>query len=195
MSNHRAGYCSSARAGGIIHVRKAISDWINSVGRGRVRAAEPVTLFARPVMPDSYQDTLKRVRPPRVRIDYKVETEGAEPILELPFVVGVMADLSGMPKEANKPLKQRKFVPIDRDTFGDVMARAAPRVAFRVPNKVGDKPDELLNVELQFKNMDDFDPARIAEQVPVLNELLQMRKKLTELLGKMEGNDALEKLL
>lgn len=146
-------------------------------------------------MPDSYQDTLKRVRPPRVRIDYKVETEGAEPILELPFVVGVMADLSGMPKEANRPLKQRKFVPIDRDTFGDVMTRAAPRVAFRVPNKVGDKPDELLNVELQFKKMEDFEPARIAEQVPVLNELLQMRKKLTELLGKMEGNDALEKML
>ena len=146
-------------------------------------------------MPESYQDTLKRVRPPRVRIDYKVETEGAEPILELPFVVGVMADLSGMPKEANRPLKQRKFVPIDRDNFGDVMARAAPRVAFRVPNKLGDKPDELLNVELMFKKLEDFEPARVAEQVPVLNELLQMRKKLTELLGKMEGNDALEKLL
>jgi type VI secretion system protein ImpB len=146
-------------------------------------------------MPESYQDTLKRVRPPRVRIDYKVETEGAEPILELPFVVGVMADLSGMSKEAKKPIKQRKFVPIDRDNFSDVMERAAPRVAFRVANKVGDKPDELLNVDLQFKKMEDFDPARIAEQVPVLNELLQMRKKLTELLGKMEGNDALEKML
>ena len=146
-------------------------------------------------MPDSYQDTLKRVRPPRVQIDYKVETEGAEPILELPFVVGVFADLSGMPKEANRPIKQRKFVPIDRDNFNDVMSRAAPRVAFRAANKVGDKPDELINVELQFKSMEDFSPARIAEQVPVLNELLQMRKKLTELLGKMEGNDALEKLL
>ena len=146
-------------------------------------------------MADSYQDKLKRVRPPRVKIDYKVETEGAEPILELPFVVGVFADLSGQPKEANKPIKQRKFTPIDRDNFNDVMARAAPRVAFRVPNKVGDKPDELLNVELNFKKMEDFEPARVVEQVPVLNELLQMRKKLTELLGKMEGNDALEKLL
>src|SRR6185436_376688 len=141
-------------------------------------------------MSESYQDKLKRVRPPRVRIDYKVETEGAEPILELPFVVGIMADLSGQPKEANRPIKQRKFVPIDRDTFNDVMGRAAPRVAFRVPNKVGDKPDELLNVELQFKNMDDFEPGRIAAQVPILNELLQVRQKLTELLGKMEGNDA-----
>src|SRR3954471_1702942 len=112
-------------------------------------------------MAESYQDTLKRVRPPRVRIDYKVETEGAEPILELPFVVGIMADLSAMPKEANRPLKQRKFVPIDRDNFNDVMTRATPRVAFRVPNRVGDKPDELLNVELQFKHIDDFEPARI----------------------------------
>jgi type VI secretion system protein ImpB len=146
-------------------------------------------------MPDSYQDTLKRVRPPRVRIDYKVETEGAEPILELPFVVGVMADLSAMSTAEKKTLKQRKFVPIDRDNFNDVMSKAAPRVAFRVPNRVGDKPDELLNVELNFKSMMDFEPARIAEQVPVLNELLQMRHKLSELLGKMEGNDALEKLL
>lgn len=146
-------------------------------------------------MADSFQDLLKSRRPPRVRIDYKVETEGAEPMLELPFVVGVMADLSGQPKEANKPLKQRKFVPIDRDNFNDVMARSTPRAAFRVANKLGDKPDELLNVELNFRSMDDFDPAKIAEQIPVMNELLTMRKKLTELLGKMEGNDALEKLL
>jgi type VI secretion system protein ImpB len=146
-------------------------------------------------MAESYQDKLKRVRPPRVRIDYKVETEGAEPILELPFVVGVLADLSGMPKEANKPLKQRKFVPIDRDNFNDVMARAAPRVAFRVPNRVGDNAEELLNVELNFKRIEDFEPAQVAEQVPILNDLLQMRRKLTELLSKMEGNDALEKLL
>ena len=75
------------------------------------------------------------------------------------------------------------------------MNRAAPRVAFRVANKVDDKSEDLLNVELKFNKLEDFEPARIAEQVPVLNEMLQMRKKLTELLGKMEGNDALEKLL
>ena len=129
-------------------------------------------------------------------IDYKVETEGAEPILELPFVVGVMADLSAMAKEdAKKGFKQRRFVPIDRDNFNDVMARSAPRLAFRVPDKISGQPDQLLSVELNFKNMKDFDPAKVAEQVPVLNELLTMRKKLTELLSKMEGNDALEKLL
>ena len=147
-------------------------------------------------MAESYQDKLKRVRPPRVMIDYKVETEGAEPILELPFVVGVMADLSSMAKEETKKgFKQRRFVPIDRDNFNDVMHRSAPRVAFRVPDKISGQPDQLLSVELNFKNMKDFDPAKVAEQVPVLNELLTMRRKLTELLSKMEGNDALEKLL
>jgi type VI secretion system protein ImpB len=129
-------------------------------------------------------------------IDYKVENLGEEPILELPFVVGVLADLSAMAKEENKKgFKQRRFVPIDRDNFNDVMARSAPRLAFRVPDKVSGQADQLLNVELNFKTMKDFDPAKVAEQVPVLKELLTMRQKLTELLGKMEGNDALEKLL
>jgi type VI secretion system protein ImpB len=146
-------------------------------------------------MAESRQETLKRVRPPRVRIEYNVETEGAEPILELPFVVGILADLSGMPADPLKPLKQRTFASIDRDNFNSVMAKAAPRLAFRVPNKLGDNPDEQLNVELKFNQLGDFEPGQVAEQVPALNELLQMRNKLTELLGKMEGNDALEKLL
>src|SRR5579862_5174745 len=107
-------------------------------------------------MAESYQDKLKRVRPPRVKIDYKVETEGAEPILELPFVVGVMADLGAMSKEESKKgFKQRRFVPIDRDNFNDVMARAAPQLAFRVPDKISGQVDQLLNVELNFKNMKD----------------------------------------
>lgn len=151
-------------------------------------------------MADSYQDKLKRVRPPRVMIDCKVETEGAEPILELPFVVGVFADLSAAGAPANpdgskKTFKQRKFIPIDRDNFNKVMEQQAPRVALKVPNKLTGDGQEKLAVELNFKSMADFDPGRIAEQVPVLNELLTMRKKLTELMSKMEGNDALEKLL
>src|SRR5262249_49039339 len=117
-----------------------------------------------------------------------------EPLLELPFVVGIMADLSGMSKEEKKPLKQRKFVPIDRDTFTDVMQRAAPRVAFRVPNKLTDKSDEMLNVELQFKTMEDFEPGRIAEQVPVLAELLQWRERLTNSRGEACGNAAPESI-
>jgi len=145
---------------------------------------------------ESLQHKLDRVRPPRVQITYDVEDNGSQKDKHLPFLVGVMADLSGQAKEENKKgFKQRRFVPIDRDNFNDVMARSAPRVAFRVPDKISGTPDQLLNVELNFKSMKDFDPAKIAEQVPVLNELLTMRKKLTELLSKMEGNDALEKLL
>jgi type VI secretion system protein ImpB len=147
-------------------------------------------------MADSYQDRLKRVRPPRVKIDYKVETEGAEPITELPFIVGVMADLSGMAAEGvKKPMKQRKFIEIDRDNFNRVMAQQQPRVAYTVENKLTGDGNERLNVELNFRSLQDFDPARVAEQVPILNELLQVRKKLTELQSKIEGNDALEKLL
>jgi len=105
-----------------------------------------------------------------------------------------MADMSGQPKEALRPMKERKFVPIDRDNFNSVMAKATPRVAMKVQNKLTSE-DTKLAVELNFKSMDDFDPARMAEQVPALNELLQMRQKLTQLLGKMEGNDKLEALL
>lgn len=143
---------------------------------------------------DPYQEKLKRVRPPRVRIDYTVETEGAEPILELPFVVGILADL-GTPADAKQPLRQRTFAGIDRDNFNQVMEKAAPRVAFRVPNKLTDKPDEQLNVELTFQNLGDFGPGQVARQVPALRQLLELRDKLTELEGKLEGNDKLEKLL
>jgi len=114
--------------------------------------------------------------------------------VELPFVVGVLADLSGSPKEALKPLKERKVVSIDRDNFNDVLSRATPRVALKVDNKLTGG-DTKLAVELNFKHIDDFEPARVAEQVPALKELLDMRGRLTQLLSKMEGNDKLESLL
>src|SRR5262245_11925775 len=100
-------------------------------------------------MPESYQQKLQRVPPPRVSINYKGETEGAEPILELPFVVGVFADLSAMPNEGvKKPMKQRRFVPIDRDNFNTVMSQQAPRLALKVPNKLtGDGQDKLRSEE------------------------------------------------
>lgn len=142
----------------------------------------------------SLQHKLDRVRRPRVQITYDVETNGAMQKIELPFVVGVLADLSGQPKDALKPLKERKFVPIDRDNFNDVLAKAAPRLALRVQNRLTNE-DTKLAVELNFKEMDDFEPARVAEQVPALKELLDMRQRLTQLLGKMEGNDKLEQLL
>lgn len=146
-------------------------------------------------MAESYHDKLKRVRPPRVRIDYKPENFGEEPTLELPFVVGIMADLSADSNVEKRQLKDRKFTSIDRDNFNDIMKKVEPRVAFRVPNRLVDNPNDLLNVELKFESLDEFEPAKVAEKVPVLNELLQMRKQLNILLSKMEGNDALEKLL
>jgi type VI secretion system protein ImpB len=142
----------------------------------------------------SYQHKLDRVRRPRVQITYDVETGGAMQKTELPFVVGVLADLSGQPSNPLRPLKERKAVFIDRDNFNDVMARATPRVAMKVQNRLTDE-DTKLAVELNFKSMDDFDPGQVAEQVPALKKLLDMRLELTQLLSKMEGNDKLDRLL
>lgn len=140
---------------------------------------------------ESTQKKLDRVRRPRVQITYDVETNGAMVKKELPFVVGVMADLSGQPKDPLRPMKELKFVPIDRDNFNSVMAKSTPRVAMKVENKLtGD--NTKLAVELNFKHIDDFEPARVAEQIPALKELMDMRHKLTQLLSKMEGNDKLE---
>jgi type VI secretion system protein ImpB len=143
---------------------------------------------------ESLQHKLDRVRRPRVQITYDVETNGAMQKVELPFVVGIMADLSGMPKEALPGLKERKFTNIDRDNFSDVMAKAAPRIAVRVQNKLTDENSQL-NAELTFKSIEDFEPAQVAKQIAPLNELLEMRHKLTQLLSKMEGNDKLESML
>jgi type VI secretion system protein ImpB len=143
---------------------------------------------------ESYQKKVGRVRPPRVQIIYEVETNGAMEKIELPFVIGVLADLSGQPKEALRPLKERKFVPIDRDNFNDVLKKATPRLAMKVQNRLTDE-DTKLAVELNFESMDDFEPARVASQVGPLKELLDMRLRLTQLLSKMEGNDKLEQLL
>lgn len=140
------------------------------------------------------QDKLKRVRPPRVHITCDVETGGAMKKIDLPFVVGVMADLSAQTKKELKPLKDREFTFIDRDNFNDVLKNQAPRLALSVPNRLTD-PNTNLKVELNFESMDDFEPARVAGQIAPLNELLQMRHRLKELLGKMEGNDKLEQLL
>jgi len=143
---------------------------------------------------ESTQKKLDRVRRPRVQITYEVETNGAMRKTELPFVVGVLADLSGQPKEALKPLKERKAVQIDRDNFNDVLNRANARLAMKVDNKI-QKDDTKIAVELNFKSMDDFEPAKVAQQIGPLRELLEMRQRLNQLLTKMEGNDKLEKLL
>jgi type VI secretion system protein ImpB len=145
-------------------------------------------------MAESMQHKLDRVRRPRVQITYDVETNGAMVKTELPFVVGVMADLSGQPQNALPGMKDRKFVNIDRDNINDVLAKAGPRLAMKVQNRLTDD-DTKLAVELNFQNLDDFAPERVAKQVAPLRELLDMRLRLTQLLSKMEGNDKLERLL
>jgi type VI secretion system protein ImpB len=144
-------------------------------------------------MSASQQHKLDRVRRPRVQITYDVETGGAMEKKHLPFVVGVLADLSGQRKEALPALKNRAFTEIDRDNFNDVLAKQEPRLAMRVENKL--TGEGQLNTELNFKHIDDFEPARVAAQVPALKELLDVRQRLTELLSRMEGNDKLEALL
>lgn len=145
-------------------------------------------------MPESTQHKLDRVRPPRVQITYDVETGGAIQKKELPLVVGILADLSGKPAEAPAPLKTRGFVSIDRDNFNEVLASVAPRVAFQVENKIAND-DSKLNVELNFRNIDDFEPVSLIQQVTALRKLYEARQRLSDLLTKLDGNDELDRLL
>ena len=145
---------------------------------------------------ESMQHKLDRVRPPRVQITYDVETGGAIEMKELPFVVGVMADLSGKPETPLGPLKdpKRKFVEIDRDNFNDVMKGIRPRVAYQVENKLSPEGGKI-GVELRFDQLDDFSPEAVANQVEPLKRLVEVRKQLTALLAKTDGNDSLAEKL
>ncbi len=137
---------------------------------------------------------LERVRRPRVHIKYDVETDGAQVERELPFVVGVMGDFSGNPTEPLRPLKERKFIQIDRDNFDDVMARIAPELNIRVKNTLaGD--DSEMPIQLKFKSMADFEPGAVAQQVPALKKLLDTRNQLRDLMTKMDRSSDLEDLL
>lgn len=146
-------------------------------------------------MAESTQHKLSRVRPPRVQITYDVEIGNAIEKKELPYIVGIMADLSGKPAEALPPVKDRKFIEIDRDNFQDVLSSINPRVAFRVPNKLQPDSKDFLNVELRFKHMDDFGPVEVLKQVPQLKRLFEARSRLRDLLTKLDGNDDLDALL
>jgi type VI secretion system protein ImpB len=143
---------------------------------------------------ESLQKKVGRVRPPRVHITYDVEIGGAIEKRDLPFVAGVMADLSGMPDKPLPPIAKRKFVAVDRDNINDVMKKIGPRLAFKVPNRLSED-DTKLNVELRFESMDDFQPANIAKQVSPLRKLLELRSSLANLRSSMIGNDKLEGLL
>lgn len=145
-------------------------------------------------MPESTQHKLDRVRPPRVQITYDVETGGAIQKKELPLVVGVLADLSGKPAEAPAQLKTRGFVSIDRDNFNDVLSSIGPRLAFQVENKIAND-ESKLNVELNFRDIDDFEPVALIQQITVLRKLYEARQRLSDLLTKLDGNDDLDRLL
>ena len=145
-------------------------------------------------MSASIHDKLNRVRKPRVHITYEVETEGAAIERELPFVVGVMGDFSGDPTTPLRPMTERKFIQIDRDNFNDVMARMTPGVKMKVDNKLADDGSQMA-VELKFNALDDFDPAKVAEQVPALKALLETRNKLRDLMSKVDRSEELENLL
>ncbi len=143
---------------------------------------------------ESLQHTLDRVRAPRVQITYDVEVGDSIEMKEIPFVVGVLGDLSGKPDEPLPKLKDRKFVEIDRDNFDTVLAGMKPRLAFKADNKLTDD-DSKIAVELRFKSMEDFHPERVAEQIAPVRKLVEARKKLSDLLNKLDGNDRLDELL
>lgn len=145
-------------------------------------------------MADSTQHKISRVRPPRVQITYDVEIGNAIEKRELPFVVGIMSDLTGKSKVAQPKLRDRKFVEIDRDNINDVMSSLAPRAAFQIDNKLKNDGTKL-NVDINFRNMEDFDPVNVISQVKPLNELLKARRKLNDLLTKLDGNDELDGIL
>ena len=145
---------------------------------------------------ESVHKKLERVRSPRVHVTYDVEVGDAIEMKEIPFVMGVLADLSGMPEEPLPRLKERRFVEITPDNFDDVLKKMSPRVAFTVENKLSDDPDAgKIGVELNFKSMDDFEPENVARQVKPLRELLELRTRLSDLVGSLQGNEKLESLL
>lgn len=145
---------------------------------------------------ESTQTKLSRVRAPRVQISYEVNVGDAIELKEIPFVMGVLGDFTGQPVEPLEELKKRKFVEVTPDNFDDVLAKMKPHLAFSVENKLLEGPDApKLKVDLNFKSLDDFEPEAVARQVPALKELLDMRRRLSDLRGSLQTNEALDKAL
>ena len=141
----------------------------------------------------SSQKFIARNRAPRVQIEYDVEVYGAEKKVQLPFVMGVMADLSGKPTDPLAPVADRKFLEIDIDNFDNRLKAMKPRVAFRVPNTLTGEGE--LSVDLSFESMEDFSPAAVAQKVDSLNRLLQARQQLSNLMSYMDGKTGAEELI
>ncbi len=141
----------------------------------------------------SSQKFIARNRAPRVQIEYDVETYGAEKKVQLPFVVGVMADLSGKPSDPLPAVADRKMLEIDVDNFDDRLKSMKPRVAFTVPNTLTGEGN--LAVDITFESMDDFSPAAVARKVEALNKLLEARTQLSNLMTYMDGKTGAEDLI
>jgi type VI secretion system protein ImpB len=144
----------------------------------------------------STQHKIDRVRAPRVQITYDVEVGDAIEVKELPFVMGVLGDFTGQPIDPLPRLKDRKFVEVNPDNFDAVLESMKPHLAFSVENKLSEDPEAgNLKVDLNFKSLDDFAPENVARQVKPLRELLELRDRLSDLRGSMQGNDKLEEVL
>lgn len=141
----------------------------------------------------SGQKFIARNKAPRVQIEYDVELYGAEKKINLPFVMGVMADLTGNPAEALPPVSDRDLLEIDAENFNTRLKAMKPRVAFQVPNTLTGEGN--MSVEMTFESMDDFSPGKVAENVEELNELLTARRDLSNLLSYMDGKSGAENLL
>jgi type VI secretion system protein ImpB len=145
---------------------------------------------------ESVHKKLERVRPPRVHVTYDVEIGDAIEIKEIPFVMGVLGDFSGMPEDPLPRLRERRFVDINPENFDSVLASMRPRVAFSVENKLSEETDAgKLPVDLSFRSIEDFEPEQVARQVKPLRELLDLRTRLSDLVGSLQGNEKLERLL
>ena len=144
----------------------------------------------------STQHKLDRVRPPRVHVTYDVEVGDAIELKELPFVMGVLGDFTGQPEAPLPKLKDRKFVEVNPDNFDSVLEGMKPHVAFSVENKLSEDPEAgQIKVDLRFKSLEDFEPEQVARQVKPLKEMLDLRTRLADLRGSLQGNDKLEELL
>ena len=145
---------------------------------------------------ESIHKKLEKVRPPRIHVAYDVEVGDAIETKELPFVMGVLADLTGQPTEPLARLKDRRYVEITPDNFDNVLESMKPHLSYSVENKLSEDPQAgQMKVDLNFKSMDDFDPEAVARQVKPLRELLELRTKLADLRGSLQGNEKLDDLL
>jgi type VI secretion system protein ImpB len=145
---------------------------------------------------ESVHAKLERVRPPRVHVTYDVEIGDAIETKEIPFVMGVLGDFSGQPEEPLPRMRERRFVEVTPDNFDGVLASMKPRVHFSVENKLSDDPNAgKIGVDLRFSSMEDFEPEKVARQVKPLRDLLDLRTRLSDLRGTLQGNEKLERLL